>query len=260
MQTTIRNILTCTLFLIVSSISNTKAQNWVVGVPVNAVVVPNLIDENASVLGCFPNPSKNISFTTPIVSGISYYLKVTSVDANKCFFSGPTGNDTLAIGDSIPVNSGMNTKSISYYGTTLINPVQLDLRAVGTPTTSGQPHCCNITTTVGISNLLFCPEGITLFLPTNCTVTGGTVSILDLKDKTYQFIQPAANNNFTASIINPDINSMIMLISSTGKIIRSVKAKNGINLMPCNDVSNGIYMITSMSNGKQHTEKLSIFN
>ncbi len=159
-----------TLLILVSLFFSEKssAQNWTVGTPVYMVVTSNLFFGT----GCFPTADQSFIINGSTVTGVDYYLKVDSSPLDSVYLM--PGMDTLVTGDSILLGVGGNNFSLYFFnGGGLLN---MSIIAVGTPTTAGKSHPC-APNNLWMSNLLFCPEGLSAIVNNNCQVQAGSFSV-----------------------------------------------------------------------------------
>lgn len=238
-----------TLVLVTGFSLFSNAQTWAVGVPLNQVVISNFAFKSQFQLpGCFPQASVNFNFFLPSVSGVQYYLKVTSIDANSAYMM--PGNDTLAVGDSIAVNGGTNTKSIYYYAATASTDFKAALYAAGTPTTAGQPYPYNIVNQAWISNLMICNEGLSAQVSAACTVQNNPTSVASTRFDGIHYSSPTSSNNYQFEFNEITSATRVQLYTLTGSLCVSQELPIGSSRIDGSMLPSGIYLMV-LSNGNE---------
>ena len=136
------------------------AQGWGVNQPV---------DQQLSAItvyggGCFPAIQAQLNFGQPPVDGVTYYYKVVGITTDGEYTMVPGPGQALAVNDLVPVQQFEH----QVYNSGTFGGLELEVWAMGTPTTPGQSHPCS-SSDLWMSNLLLCNEGLTCLIGSNCT-------------------------------------------------------------------------------------------
>jgi hypothetical protein len=137
------------------------AQAWTVGEPVDM-----LIYGQTYYGGCNPSPDYSFQLPSSPVTGVDYKLVITSIDPPTGTLTVVPGMTDAGVGASMVIDAAVTRSVILATGT---NSAVIEMRAIGTPTTAGQAHPCG-TSAFWMSNLMFCPEGLTPVIDNGCTV------------------------------------------------------------------------------------------
>lgn len=225
-----------------------NAQNWTVGVPVDMSI--SYLTRYA--FGCAPQPDFSMNIVLPNVTGIQYLAIVDSVQDIAVIVS---NNDTLLQGDTLVLSPGDNNYSVSFLNGT--GNISFNFKAIGTPSTAGQTHPCAFND-IWMSNLLLCNEGLTLNVPTNCTVDAATaISSLENNASFIQF--PNSGNHFQLQLNNNKSYNFIGIYDITGKqIFSNTTSHSGTISIPCEKLNSGIYFIKLNQNNTFSTHKFVI--
>lgn len=241
MTSSLRKLITLLVLFILAQQVTTQAQAWTAGVPMNQIIMPSFMVKSAAQLpGCFPDAAVTFNFVLPTVTGIQYYLKVTSIDPNSAYKL-PT-LDTLAVGDSIAVNGGSNSLSLYYFAASASSAFNADLYAAGTPTTAGQAYPC-ATVQLWMSNLMICNEGLSAQVQGNCTIMSGPTETANLVTNELSIVSPTLLNNHQLGIRGLVGRNTIHINSITGQPIKKVNAVNSTVIIDCSMLSDGIYIL-----------------
>lgn len=141
------------------------AQGWSVGQPVEQQLSAITVYGG----GCFPAIQAQLSFGQPPVDGVTYYYKVISITTDGEYTMWPGPGTALAVDDMIPVQQF----SHQVYNSGSFGGLELQVWAIGTPTTAGQAHPC-ASSELWMSNLLPCNEGLNCAIASNCVTELGT--------------------------------------------------------------------------------------
>lgn len=204
------------------------AQTWTVGVPAAYKW------SQATYYGqsCSPGADQNIYFTAPNVSGVQYVAIVDAVSPAATNLVSPGGTAPLNVGDTVPLVSGAPNSVFFPSGS---GNMTLSFWAIGTPTTAGQSYPCSFSD-FWISNMMFCPEGLSLTVPASCTVQQGTAGVSAVAASGPSISFPSAANGWTISISASSYTSAKVL-DITG---RTIARKFPANLSGFPD---GIYLV-----------------
>lgn len=223
----------------------------------NQLVISNFAQKSQFLLpGCFPTSSVDFHFYLPTVAGVQYYFKITSIDPNSAYMM--PGNDTLAIGDSIAVNAGNDTRSVFYFASAASMPFIADLYAAGTPTTAGQFYPCNITNQMWISNQMICQEGLSAQVSGGCSVQTNPTQITDQTISSIEFISPTSSNQYQLELNKVNAPSQVKLFSLTGELLLSKNIPVGSSSMDCHSLPSGMYLVVLSNKYGTRKEKLVI--
>lgn len=210
------------------------SQSWTVGQPVN-MLLTSLTHSGG---GCYPTDDFVFHIQGSQVTGVDYYAYVMSVPPNTVYVM--PGNDTLAVGDSLLISPGPNSVMVYFYGGS--GSVTFDFRAIGIPTTAGQPHPCS-TSSLWLSNLLICHEGLTASINNNCTVLPMTVMI-ENGFSGAEIIFPNERNNY---LLKAERSHPVQRISIYGISGNEILRSNSLPEINCASLSNGIYFVTVLT-------------
>ncbi|MBK8845736.1 MAG: T9SS type A sorting domain-containing protein [Bacteroidetes bacterium] len=228
------------LLAIVIKVSGVSAQQWVVGQPVNQLILPSALGY-AALDGCYPNPSVNWTLNVPSVPGVQFSLVVKSADANSMFVL--PGNDTLAIGDSVKISGSNFIFSIYYFSTAApTQPLDFDLVATGIPTQAGAAYPCNLSMLIFMSNLLLCPDGLSGTIPANCTVLLNS-AIEENSSLAGVINWPSEQNNFTLNIDNLKPGTRVSVFSIHGNLIEELTTEIAEVQLDFLDKAPGVYLL-----------------
>ena len=204
------------------------AQTWTVGVP--AAYKWSQATYYGS--GCNPGPDENIYFEAPAISGVQYFAIVDVVSPAGTNQLAPNGTTPLNVGDTVQLVPGAPN---SVYFPSGSGNMTLSFWAIGTPTTAGQSYPCSFSE-FWISNMMFCPEGLSLTVPASCTVQQGTAGVSAVATSGPSIIFPSAANGWTISVSANSFTSAKVL-DITG---RTITRKFPANLSGYPD---GIYLV-----------------
>ena len=243
-------LLVCLTGLTLSS----KAQTWTVGLPVPDSTI--LTFGYGALGGCFPNPDATFNFSMPAVTGISYYMVVTSVDSNSAFIN--PGNDTLKLHDTIPILTGTNLIELYYYSAApAVTPVEWEVKASGIPSVAGQGFPCNVNP-IWLSNLGICPDGLSKSIGTACTVANNT-GIPATPSNDLVLTYPVSKNNYTLEVLDASPVKGLSVYDITGKKMLSASPLNTHGTLNCDALSNGVYFVSVLRNdGTRVTGKFTV--
>lgn len=201
---------TLPLFSAILLTGSIMAQTWTVGVP--AAFKWSQASYYSS--GCYPGPDHNIYFEAPGVSGIQYVAIVDAVSPAATNQIAPYGTTPLNVGDTVVMVPGAPN---SVYFPSGSGSMTLSYWAIGTPTTAGQSYPCTFSD-LWMSNMMFCPEGISTMVQGTCTVQAGTTGIASVVADGPAITFPSAANGWTLSVSNSAFTSA-QVLDATGKTI-----------------------------------------
>lgn len=228
------------LLIIVIKVSSVDAQQWVVGQPVNQLILPSAFGYSA-LQGCYPSASAGWSLNVPTVPGIQFALVVKSADPNSMYIL--PGNDTLNVGDTVKINSGNFMMSLYYFSPLApTQPLMFDFVATGIPTQAGASYPCNLSMLLFLSNLLICPEGISGNIPASCTVQLNS-SLEENEEIPGTINWPSELNNYMISIADLKPNTHISLYTIQGNLVQELVTSNTEAQINLADKASGIYIL-----------------
>ena len=136
-------------------------QNWMVGQNVDMLIYTQPFWG-----GCSPTADYTITMPMSPVSGVDYKIVVTSLDPPTGSVTILPGLDNGTVGSELVIDAEVERSVLFAPGT---SSGTLEFRAVGVPTTAGQPHPCQASA-FWMSNLMFCPEGLIPVINNGCSV------------------------------------------------------------------------------------------
>ncbi len=189
---------------------------------------------------CFPTADQHFIISGSTVSGVDYYLYVNSAPFDSVYIF--PGNDTLATGDSMLIPSGSNYYALYFFNTGGL--LDMSIKAVGVPTTIGQPHPCQPNSLWITDGMLF-DEELTPVINNNCIVEAGfslTVDIFGTNSDCFETCSGIAD----ASV-------------SGGTFPYSFLWSNGDTTTATTDLCVGVYAVTiTDANGTTVTDSVTI--
>lgn len=203
------------------------AQTWTVGVPAAFKW------SQATYFGssCSPDPDQNILFSGPSISGVQYVAIVDAVTPAGTNQIAPGGNGPLNVGDTVILSAGAPN---SVYFPSGSGSMTLSFWLIGTPTTAGQSYPCAYND-LWMSNLMFCPEGLSMALNAGCTVLPGTAGVASVAPQAPEISFPSISNGWTLALAHGSFESAVVK-DVTG---RTMTARFPANM---NSFPEGIYL------------------
>lgn len=207
------------------------AQPWVQNYP----VVDTITSVGFNVGGCYPNADEKITISTLSVSGMQFGAIISACPANLVYKM--PGNDTLQVGDTIPVTGG----SWEFYCYAGNGYVTMDFVAYGTPTTAGQTYPCGNLAN-WLNDLLLCPEGLQNALNNGCSVVS-SAGIATNKDEHFNIAFPNPQNNYQLSVESLSRIKYLVISGVDGKVINTEPSAGSDLHISCSTLSSGIYLM-----------------
>ncbi len=225
-----------------------NGQNYTVNVPVYDTIVPpmhiNLV---------FPAPPLCITaqiWIDPLlgnsIQGVSFYLKITTLNLPPNTLIEVNSGDTLNAGDSLLITNtnnefwfaqGMNTGYLDYA-----------ILAVGTPTLVNDSFCCKSDKSGSVTSppgcVSFTPMYVWLFPVQNCTVEPVLNVNEDIESGAESLIvmPNPFNDHVTISINDKQPFSKLFLFDSTGRLLCHSMEKGAME-QQLNKIEKGVYIL-----------------
>lgn len=210
-----------------------NAQNWIVGEPVDMVLTQITMYGS----GCTPDVDEALNFPGSIVNGVDYVAIVMQVSPAGTITVTPGPSAALNVGDTIWL-TGTVIRDIVF--TTGSGSVELEFKAIGTPTTVGQAHPC-AGSDMWISDMGICPETLSLFMDNNCATENST-GIIDRQAARPWFIAPSAANGGRMEVYGAIAESIRVLDLQGREVNAPVSTGEGWS-MDMGAAPAGIYMV-----------------
>jgi len=225
---------TATLLCSALITATTFAQNWVVDVPVDM-----LLYTQPFYGGCTPGPDYTFTMPASPVSGVQYKVVITAMDPETGSLSISPGLDNGLLHDELVFDAAVERTVTFAAGTT---SATLEFRAQGIPTEAGQPHPCG-PSAFWMSNLMFCPEGLTPNFDAGCTVQSDATLITDITASGPTIGLPTALNGQHLSIGLPTHGTaQVFIIDASGRMVCSRVLSNG-GAIDLSGLTDGAYML-----------------
>jgi hypothetical protein len=232
-----KHMLRLSLSLAVLLNTTVNAQNWLVGVPVDATL-SQLTMYGA---GCTPNFDEAFNFPSSPVSGVDYIAIVTQVSPSGSITVSPGPTAALALGDTIWIDNEV-TRFVAFPSGS--GSVTLVFKAIGTPTTIGQAHPCS-ESDFWMSDLGICPETLSLNLTNGC-VTDNSTAVGAVASAGTWFTMPSASNGYRAEL-RMVVPGSIQVLDVQGRVVsvpQGSEAHGGSVDMAA--VPDGIYLLRAI--------------
>jgi hypothetical protein len=212
----------------------THAQNWEVGVPVDALLSHLFMFGS----GCTPGADENFSFPSSPVTGVDYVAIVTQVDQPGTINLLPGATDPLELGDTIWITSAVLRH---VYFTSGSGTLDLDFKAIRTPTIAGEAHPCG-STDAWMTDFGICPENLSILMELACTTEDPT-GIMENGNNGSWLITPSAANGHRLQLQDVDGNS-VMVFDAQGRAVRtSLTFAGNRGSLDMSDLPDGIYVV-----------------
>lgn len=221
------------------------AQNWTMGAPAAFKW------SEMTVYGsdCGQTPDENLTFLAPSVNGVGYFAIVDALTAAGEVLITPHGTGPLHVGDTVQLETGSPNAVHFTQGT---GNMTLSFWAIGTPTTVGQSYPC-VFSDFWMSNMMFCPEGLTMNVAGGCTVQAGTAGIGALLPTTDPVELPSAGNGWLLRV-KDSAGMQVELFNACGsRVAGLVRGTIGTASLP-----NGLYLARISGPGGQSVKRVVI--
>jgi len=237
-----KNLLFTTLLVFLLSPASRLFAQWEVGVPV---------DESLSMVtmfgwGCYPTADHWFTFPVSEAEGIDHAIVVTSAPQDSV----KIGEDIVNTGDTLWITELLQWK---VYFTEGSGTLELDFRAIGTPTTAGETTPCG-PSELWTSDLQLCFEGLGSTVLFDCEV-GESTAIHEIEEGTFDIKLPHAANDFQLRVNTDNNFEGIYVFDIQGRQMAFSKD----NSVECSYLPNGFYLaVLKFDSGQVLTEKFLI--
>lgn len=229
--------------------ASVNAQNWTVGEPVDM-----LLYSQTFYGGCDPDPDYTFNLAPCTVSGVAYKAVITAIVPPTGHVNILPGLTNGIVGNGIVIDAAVERGILMSAGT---NSAVIEFRATGMPTVAGQTHPCSASA-FWMSNMMFCPEGLTPVVDDNCTVQLATgVNAVPGLDTRIQW--PTAANGQQLVIDLPGMaHTTARVLDVNGRVVarRDFIGQGTINLA---GEAEGIYVLSvSGPDGKFSSQRFTV--
>lgn len=204
-------IRTTTLLCATAVTLTATAQPWTVGQPVDM-----LLYTQPFYGGCGPDPDYTFTFPTSPVTGVDYKVIITNMVPANGSVSLLPGLDNGQLNDEFIFDATVQRALTLAPGTT---NVTLEFRAQGIPEQAGQGHPCS-TSMFWMSNMMFCPEGLTPSFNDGCTVQDVSTGVDAAQAEAASIQYPTSANGQQLSItLNSAATADYRIVNSVGRTV-----------------------------------------
>lgn len=228
------------------------AQNWIVGVPVD-LPLGQLTMYGSD---CAPSPDEAFNFPASTVTGVDHIAIVLDAQPPATITVVPGPEDALEAGDTIwlPVTETRQVIFSQGFGS-----VELDFKAVGTPTVAGQSHPC-AGSDFWLSDLGLCPETLTLAIVNNCVTEATTgIAVSDMAEPWYAAPGPANGNRLELAHVAL---GSVQVLDLRGRSIAAPRGSAGDGgYVDMGKYPNGIYLVRAIgTDGTLRSGRFTVLN